>query len=114
MPVAVPSEISPIPKLQQALAAPVNATVAQWSGSAFAITRPFHVDGSWELQWTSGGMFSATLHKLGSNQQQMLALATEPTSSSAFQPEGGEYYFEFTATEPWSAKIVSVAAASQH
>jgi len=41
-------------------------------------TRPFHVDGPWELQWTtSGGLFSIYLIKVGSDKQQLIAIQTK-------------------------------------
>ncbi len=122
MPVADPSEAPPaapprsttpaVKPIQQALAASHDNTVAHWAGSSSMITRPFHVSGAWELRWTSGGMFNASLHRVGSNQERNLAFATEGTSSSAYQPDGGDYYIEFTGTEPWMAEIVSLAASS--
>ncbi len=91
---------------QQAMAPrPPNPVVARWSGSATLTTRPFHVDGAWELRWASNGWFNATLHQVGADGEQVLAMATKRAASSAFQPEGGDFYIEFSATDDWAASI---------
>ena len=82
-------------------------------------TRPFHIDGPWELQWnTAKGYFSAKLHRTsGSGPKiELLANGMEPGSSSSYQPTGGDFYIEFGGMQPWSARVVSVPStqASEH
>lgn len=88
-----------------------DKVIVKWSGSARMDTRPFHVDGPWELQWnTAKGYFSATLHRISGSgpKSALLANGMEPGSSSSYQPTGGDFYFEFGGMQPWSARVVSV------
>ena len=82
-----------------------GGVVVRWSGSTTMITRPFHVDGAWEFAWSNEGAFTATLHRLGSDKEQTLAFATKPAASSAYQPNGGDFYIEFSAMDDWSASV---------
>ncbi len=85
--------------------------IASWGGSSQLQTRPFHVDGPWELQWrTEKGYFSARLHNAAgeSGQSQLLANTTGAGASSSYQPVGGDFYMEFNASQEWSARIVSL------
>jgi hypothetical protein len=86
-----------------------GGSIAHWSGLGMMTTRPFHVEGPWELQWTVGetGFFSVDLHKVG-GREKSIALQSEAGSSSSYVPEGGDYYLEVRATGPWSITAVSV------
>ncbi len=89
--------------------------VAKWSGSSEMRTRPFHVDGPWELQWnTARGYFSITLHRLSGRgpMQDLLANGIADGSSSSYQPSGGDFYIEFEAMQAWSARVVSIPASA--
>lgn len=98
--------------------APIQAAndekvVMKWSGSATMQTRPFHVDGPWELQWsTDKGYFSATLHRTSGpgSKVELLANGMGGGSSSSYRPTGGDFYLEFGAMQRWSARVVSVPA----
>ena len=102
--------------LKSGASAPVSVATDEkvlfkWSGSSDMQTRPFHVDGPWELQWnTSEGYFSATLHRTSGaeSREALLANGTEAGSSSSYQPTGGDFYLGFQAGQPWSARVVSL------
>ncbi len=90
-------------------------TVAKWSGFGGMRTRPFHVDGPWELQWNSAkGYFAVTLHRLSGDgpKDDLLANGMEGGSSSSYQPNDGDFYLEIEALQPWSARVVSVPGSS--
>jgi hypothetical protein len=89
---------------------PASIVLSHWAGTATMITRPFHVDGAWELQWRSDGFFVAELHAVGSGETSIIANASGQAASSAFQPNGGDYFIQFTSTDPWTATIVKVSA----
>jgi hypothetical protein len=82
----------------------------QWSGSGRMQTRPFHIDGPWELQWSrDNGYFSATLHNAsGTGDEELLANGIETPSSTFYHPTGGDFYFDFDARAGWRARIVAV------
>ena len=107
----------PLPNLSsESVNGPVQTSIddkviVKWSGSGQMNTRPFHVDGPWELQWnTAKGYFSAQLHRISGSGPKLALLANgmEPGSSSSYQPTGGDFYIEFGGMQPWSARVVSV------
>lgn len=82
-----------------------------WSGSGRMQTRPFHIDGPWELQWTrASGYFSAVLHPAPGTDgtEKLLASGSNADKSTSYQPKGGDFYFEFDASQQWTARIVAV------
>jgi hypothetical protein len=86
--------------------------LAKWSGSSDMATRPFHIDGPWELQWTTqAGYFSAALHRMSGRGPNfdLLANGASGGSSSSYQPAGGDFYLEFQGEKPWTARVVAVA-----
>jgi len=118
--VTMPASAPAAPKTQQVSATPepptaskqMDAPIARWSGTSTMITRPFHVDGAWELQWTSDGPFKAILHQLSPESAKPVAHANGAAASSAFEPTGGDYYLEIASTDRWSAVVVRVSQAS--
>jgi hypothetical protein len=94
------------------LPASEDKVVMKWNSSTQMQTRPFHVDGPWELQWTTAqGYFSATLHRMSGPgpKAALLANGMEAGGSSSYQPTGGDFYVEFGAMQPWTARVVTVA-----
>lgn len=75
-------------------------------------TRPFHVDGPWELRWHSTRYFSATLHPVGQDHGDLVANQSAG-SSSAYRPNGGTFYIEFDSSSDWSAEAVSLPEVPQ-
>ena len=102
---AAPAAVSR-PASEQASAAAADPVLVRWSGVSTMTTRPFHVDGPWELRWSSDGPFSAVLHQLDGDEVHVVAEASGRASSSAFWPKGGDYYLEVTTTAPWTASVV--------
>ncbi|MCQ8277541.1 peptidoglycan-binding protein [Acetobacteraceae bacterium KSS8] len=87
-----------------------DTRMASWSGNATLTTRPFHPNGPWELQWRSEGAFTAVLHQIRSGTDKIVAQSDTAGSSSAYQPEGGDFFLEFDGTKPWQARIVAVTS----
>ena len=94
------------PELTQAAA---DVPVAHWAGSATMTTRPFHVDGPWEVRWRSDGAFTVLLHPVGSAPATVVAQARDHGASSAYQPQAGDFYLEVDASGPWTVDVVQVA-----
>ena len=98
---------SMLPKTLEASRPPLETVLIRWSGSGMMTTRPFHVPGPWELRWHSApGFFSANLHTIGVEHTDMLALQGKSGDSSAYRPEGGTFYLDFSASADWSAEVV--------
>lgn len=88
-----------------------DTVLMTWSGTGRMQTRPFRVDGPWELQWTRvSGHFSAVLHPAdgAEGRTQLLANGSEASSSTSYQPKGGTFYFEFNSSNAWTARMVAV------
>lgn len=112
-PPAYPALSTPAPGQQPASAPSASGerVLMSWVGSGRMQTRPFHVDGPWELQWTrASGYFSAVLHPAVGTEgrQQLLANGSQANSSTSYQPIGGDFYFEFDSSQQWTARIVAV------
>jgi len=85
-----------------------EAVIAQWNGTTMTTTRPFHVDGSWELQWTtSSGFFSIKLIKVGGDEQLIANQTNASTDSTSYMPDGGDYYLRIQGDD-WTVKAVNV------
>ena len=87
-----------------------DPVLANWSGSDNIQTRPFHVDGAWELQWINGkGHFSINVHPLRSSRSDLVANTINAGQSTHFYPDGGDFYLEVDASAPWGIRAVSLA-----
>ena len=109
---AVPSVSSPPPPpTPPAAVNAIEPTIAQWHGAGTTQTRPFHVDGPWELQWTRrSGHFSAWLHAVGRpDETHLLANGSNDAGNSYYVPTGGDYYFEFDGSDEWTARVVALS-----
>jgi len=94
---------------------PDEVILGEWNGMTNLRTRPFHSQGAWELQWSvSAGYFSAWLHSLPSDGKQgdLLANQTDASSSSSFQPNGGDFFIEFEAESQWAARAVALPSSA--
>lgn len=106
---------SSMPMSQLPAAKSSETIVSSWHGSSNMQTRPFHVDGPWELQWHNAqGLFTVTLHRLDGSQSKDLLVANGVVadSSSSYQPEGGDFYLEIEAVAPWYIQAVLVPSTS--
>ncbi len=100
----------PPPRRAEVTQAAADVPVARWAGSATMTTRPFHVDGPWEVRWRSDGAFSAVLHLVGAATTTLIAQAPQHGASSAYQPKAGDFYLEVDASGPWTMEVVQVPA----
>lgn len=86
----------------------------RWSGSGNQTTRPFHMDGGWEVQWNITKppmLFQIMVHDKQDPDGMPNVAANQNDSSpgSAYQPKGGDYYLTFnTFGGAWSACVVPV------
>lgn len=72
-------------------------------------TRPFSVDGPWEVTWDArGDFFSLMLHDANGNLVDMSANQAGPGSGSSYHPRGGTYYFSANAIGAWTIRIQRV------
>lgn len=86
----------------------------EWRGNGLLTTRPFHMPGSWELQWESKGQFfQVMLYPKGESSEQTMPkiLANQASSGpgSSYVDSGGDYYLVVNAMGPWSARAVLVS-----
>ncbi len=85
-----------------------------WSGKGNQTTRPFRLDGAWELQWDSDtdGNFQVFLYSDDGEMENIIANQLGVGSGSAYNPKPGRYYLSVNATGSgtWRMQIVSVAS----
>ena len=88
--------------------AAADQLVNEWSGLGRQTTRPFTVDGPWEVQWTwrGSGAFGIRAHTSGRITSDGLAYQREPGSGSAYHPKPGTYYLEIDGTGSWTIRAV--------
>ncbi|MDI3548180.1 MAG: hypothetical protein PWR10_1832 [Halanaerobiales bacterium] len=86
-----------------------NNIVAEYSGNGMKNTRPFKVNGPWEIQWDAkGDIFQIFLF---SGDGQLIDIAANqqgPGKGSYYSPKVGEYYLQVNALGNWEIKIVHV------
>lgn len=86
-----------------------DKVIAQYSGNGIKSTRPFSVDGSWEVQWeASGQVFQIYLYTQSGRMAGVLANQQGAGTGSSYQPKSGKYYLKINAMGNWNVKIINV------
>lgn len=84
-----------------------SSAVTTFSGSGGKNTRPFEVDGRWEIQWDAeGSIFQLYLYSADGSLLGVPANQQGPGRGSSFQPRGGRYYLQVNAIGAWEIRIV--------
>lgn len=111
-PTVTPERSAPAISGTPALPAPgKDPVLSTWSGTSNMQTRPFHVDGPWELQWANGeGYFSINLHGGSDQNGKLIANGSDAGTSSYYSPSSGDFYLEIKGRSGWQIRAVSVAS----
>ena len=89
--------------------AQADTVIQSIQGSDSQTTRPFTVEGPWEIQWeASGDIFQIYLYSSSGDLEGVPANQMGPGSGSAFQPKGGSFYLQMNALGSWNVTVVSV------
>lgn len=83
-------------------------TVFSESSTGSKRTRPFTVEGSWELRWTTSGGILVVLHKRTGELVDAIAQTQKAGPGASFHPTGGTYYLDITAAGDWTVSVVPV------
>ena len=79
------------------------------SGSGMTITRPFTVNGPWEIQWdVSGSFFAVTIYKADGSLFDIGGSQQGAGKGSSYQPKNGNYYLKIMAIGNWELKVVEI------
>lgn len=90
-------------------AAQADQILQSFDGRDAHTTRPFTVEGPWEIQWdASGDIFQIFLFSANGDMLGLPANQTGAGSGSAYQPRGGQFYLQINAVGAWSVTVVSV------
>jgi len=82
--------------------APPRAIELSWSGNNTSNTRPFGVDGPWELHWAAtGDLFSIIIRSEAGDMVGVGANQTGSGDGSSFQPKGGRYFLAVSGIGQW-------------
>ncbi len=87
--------------------------IASFSGTGTRSTRPFTVNGPWEIQWNAYPAafgvvaFSMELYDADGNFVDGIANQAEVGPGSSYQPKAGTYYLKISAMGRWAVRIVS-------
>ena len=105
-----PPPAAPVqPRIEQTQSQGVGeVVVAEFSGKGMNTTRPFTVDGSWEVQWSSDDFIQIFLEKAEGGLGDLVANQAETGSGSSYQPRGGRYYLKVNALGNWRITVVAM------
>jgi hypothetical protein len=96
----------PMPKAPKQEEKNTDQLLFSWSGAGDKTTRPFIVDGPWEIQWSRDNIYIRVLHADGT----LVSSNLGKGSGSAYQPTGGSHYLQISAGEGnWTVKIAAIA-----
>lgn len=81
--------------------------IARFSGSGTQNTRPFSVDGPWEIRWTaSGSLIQIMVYDDSGDLVTLAANQSRPGRGGSYQPRGGRYYLGVNAIGDWEIVIL--------
>jgi hypothetical protein len=101
---------SPEPEEEPAEGVTDTDVVAEYSGSGIQTTRPFTVDGPWEIRWrATGDVFQIYVYQ-GSSRVPYDVAANDicPCRGRDYQPQGGSFRLDINAIGEWTVTIVQV------
>lgn len=104
--------LAALPLATQELAAQ-ETPVAELVGEGTTNSRPFVVEGPWEIQWTAEGYFSVTVFEVPAAGAepvyvQRAVLNEDGGVGASYMPTGGRFYLEIRTTGNWTVNIVAV------
>jgi len=86
-----------------------DTSIINLTGSGKKSTRPFKVEGPWELNWDAqGGYFAVVIYKANGSRVKLAAYRRGPGKGSSYQPQGGHYYLDIKASGNWQVKVIEV------
>ncbi len=85
-----------------------DVLVREFSGSGMQTTRPFTVDGPWELQWQAQGYFMIVIRHQSGRLGVSDIVGLGEGSGSAYRPRSGTYFLEISGVGAWTVKVIRV------
>ncbi len=87
----------------------IEDAIIQMSGSGIKNTRPFEVNGHWEIQWDAKGSFFAIgIYSADGSLVGVAANQQGPGKGSSYQPKGGRYYLGINGIGDWRVHVIEV------
>jgi hypothetical protein len=118
MAAAMALAVSAVPAMAAKVTPAGEPIIAEWTGEGRTTTRPFHVDGPWELQWTltdipsmpGTAIFHTYLQKAGgaAGDFSVIGNSNMPGTGSSYVDKGGDYYLQVNAIGRWHIQVVLV------
>lgn len=87
--------------------------VAELVGQGTTNSRPFVVEGPWEIQWTAAAYFSVTVFEVPAAGAepvyvQRAVLDEDGGTGASYMPTAGRFYLEIRSAADWTINIVAV------
>lgn len=91
-----------------------DVVVAEFVGEGSLNTRPFTVDGPWEVQWTASETISVYVYSVptpGAEPVLEGVALSDPDggAGASYMPNPGRFYLEVVSFAAWTIAIVEVA-----
>ena len=82
------------------------STHKEFTGNGTQSTRPFRVDGPWEIQWDAkGDLFQVYLYTATGDLVDVAANQLGAGAGTSYQPRAGTYYFQVNGMGTWTVRV---------
>lgn len=88
--------------------ASADTQVRRIEGAGSHTSRPFRVDGPWELKWSSQSIMSIALRDVNGTHVGHYMSTMSGGTGSAYQPKGGVFYLEATGAGSWTLEVIAI------
>lgn len=86
-----------------------ETTIINLAGSGLKNTRPFKVNGHWEVQWDArGAYFGILIYNADGSFAGLAANQQGAGKGSSYQPKSGHYYLTINAVGNWQVKVIEL------
>lgn len=85
----------------------IEGAIMQLSGSGIKNTRPFDVNGPWEIWWNAkGSFFAIAIYSVDGSLVGVAANQQGPGKGSSYQPKSGRYYLGINGIGDWQVHVI--------
>jgi tetratricopeptide (TPR) repeat protein len=99
------------PYFEQVVKSGVSELLVKFEGDGALGTKPFDVEGPWEIVWkTEGDVFGVLLYDKNSNEMIEVPVNSQGKSGASYQNKKGQFYLKVNAVGSWEVEIKTFEA----